>query len=171
MLGRLEAKDFNGECPNNWNTIYGGIDYGEAEATVSCRQLGNELGFTQVSASKVGMDDTDDGSGMNYEVICAGTESTLDSCTMFEHHGLEPGQMVSNFDTNHEYDVGLSCTFLGPGAECEECVAGKYSSTIGVTTCTDCDVGSYSSAGATSCEKVRVKEGRSAIKLLQKCCH
>ncbi|GMH48343.1 hypothetical protein TrRE_jg8423 [Triparma retinervis] len=147
VQGRLEAKDFNGECPNNWNTIVDSYLYiiGSAEPTIACRQLGNELGFTLVSASKVERDDTDDGSGMAYKVTCAGTESTLDSCTTFEHSGY--------YDTNHEYDVGLSCTFLGPGAECEECAAGKYSNTIGVTTCTDCDVGSYSSAGATSCEK------------------
>jgi len=144
VQGRLEVK-----VGDDWVTItsyesFGGqwSSGGEAESTVACRQLGNELGYTLVSASKVGSEDTDDGFGMAYEVTCAGTESTLDSCTTFE----------SFMDSNHGYDVGVSCTFLAPGDECEECVAGKFSDTTGVAACGECPAGSSSSVGASSCD-------------------
>jgi hypothetical protein len=151
VQGRLEVK-----VGDDWVTIasindsFGGSgtvggsrnsEGGEAESTVACRQLGNELGYTLVSASKVGRDDTDDGSGMAYEVTCAGTESTLDSCTSFE-------SMSSYY---HDYDVGVSCTFLAPGSECEECVAGKYSDTTGTAACINCAAGTGSTVGSVSC--------------------
>jgi hypothetical protein len=148
VQGRLEVK-----VGDDWVTavfvIDGGknISSGDAESTVACRQLGNELGYTLVSASKVGREDTDNGSGTGYQVTCAGTESTLDSCTMFQSLGLS---------INHAFDVGVSCTFFAPGDECEECVAGKFSNTTGVAACTNCAAGSYmSTVGATSCEQVR----------------
>ncbi len=59
VQGRLEVK-----VGGDWVTITedGGFWYGGgAESTVACRQLGNELGYTLVSASKVGRGDTDDG--------------------------------------------------------------------------------------------------------------
>jgi hypothetical protein len=148
MQGRLEVK-----VGDDWVTIAGhsssfggtGSSGGEAESAVACRQLGNELGYTLVSATKVGRMDTDDGSGLIYEVTCAGTESTLDSCTSFEYYS----------SSYHFYDVGVSCTFLAPGDECEECVAGKFSDTAGVAACTSCAAGSYSTVGAASCEQVR----------------
>jgi hypothetical protein len=158
VQGRLEVK-----VGNFWMTIAGfsnsfggtGSSGGEAESTVACRQLGNELGYTLVSASKVGREDTDDGSGMAYKVTCAGTESTLDSCTSFAPWG----------SVNHHFDVGVSCTFIAPGDECEECVAGKFSDTTGVAACTSCAAGSYSavvgSVSATDCQQVRVEGGRS----------
>jgi hypothetical protein len=141
VQGRLEVKvgdDWVTAC--DYSTGFGGS--GEAESTVACRQLGNELGYTLVSASKVDADDTDDGSGMAYKVTCAGTESTLDSCTSF----------VSWSSNHHDNDVGVSCTFLAPGDECEECVAGKFSGTSGVAACGECPAGSSSSAGASSCD-------------------
>jgi hypothetical protein len=153
VQGRLEVK-----VGGYWKTIasindsFGGdgSSGGEAESTVACRQLGNELGYTLVSASKVGREDTDSGSGMAYSVTCAGTESTLDSCTSF-------ASWISNA---HHLDVGVLCTFLAPGDECEECVAGKFSGTTGVALCTSCAAGSYmSTVGAASCEQVRVGGG------------
>jgi hypothetical protein len=134
-----------------------GTSGGEAESTVACRQLGNELGYTLVSASKVGRDDTDDGSGMAYTVTCAGTESTLGSCTIFEYD--------SWYGNRHYYDVGVSCTFLAPGDECEDCVAGKFSGTSGVAACTDCAAGSYmSTVGAATCEQVRWGGGEASAR-------
>ncbi|GMI52142.1 hypothetical protein TeGR_g13710, partial [Tetraparma gracilis] len=64
VQGRLEVK-----VGDDWVTVAGtsdsfggyGSSGGEAESTVACRQLGNELGYTLVSASKVGSSDTDDG--------------------------------------------------------------------------------------------------------------
>jgi hypothetical protein len=157
VQGRLEIK-----VGDDWVTIEavgysdgttsfggGGSSGGEAESTVACRQLGNELGYTLVSASKVSSSDTDDGSGrITYKVTCAGTESTLDSCTTFEYSGW-----------SNSNDVGVSCTFLAPGDECEECVAGKFSGTTGVAACASCAAGSYSTVGAASCEQVRVEGG------------
>jgi hypothetical protein len=140
---------------NNDPVSFGGAvpDGGEAESMVACRQLGNELGYTLVSASKVGSEDTDDGSGMAYEVTCAGTESTLDSCPYFTVGGTH-----SSF---HPYDVGVSCTFLLPNNECEECAAGKFSGTSDLSACHgECTAGSYSTVGAASCEQVRVEGGR-----------
>jgi hypothetical protein len=93
VQGRIEVK-----VGDDWVTVaeYGGFTYGgDDESTVACRQLGNELGYTLVSASKVGSGDTDDGSGTAYEVTCAGTESTLDSCTTVE----------SWSSSNHQFDV------------------------------------------------------------------
>jgi hypothetical protein len=216
VQGRLEVR-----VGGAWVTladIYSEYSYynsfqGSEEATVACRQLGNELGYTLVSASKVWREDTDDGSGMAYKVTCAGTESTLDSCTfeysnyhssycdtnhdgstnpcaadrtdyccdcscqtcgpkdfcvatLGSHCGIcNPdfsGGVCGNYfeecdggDSNHNYDVGVSCTFLAPGDECEECVAGKYSGTSGVAACASCTAGSYSTVGAASCQQVR----------------
>jgi hypothetical protein len=146
VQGRLEVK-----VGDDWATItsyessFGGdgSSGGEAESTVACRQLGNELGYTLVSASKVDRDDTDDGSGIAYSVTCAGTESTLDSCTRFEYNSWG--------SSNHYADVGVSCTFFAPGDECEECVAGKFSDTTGVAACTDCAAGTGSIASADGC--------------------
>jgi hypothetical protein len=153
VQGRLEVK-----VGGDWVTIasdgssFGGSGSsgGEAESTVACRQLGNEMGYTLVSASKVGREDTDDGSGMvyQYKVTCAGTESTLGSCTSFESSSSSAGW--------NSYDVGVACTLLAPGDECDECVAGKFSGTIGVAACMSCAAGSYmSTVGAASCEQVR----------------
>jgi hypothetical protein len=147
VQGRLEVK-----VGDNWVTIsstsesFGGSGSsgGQGPSTVACRQLGNELGYTLVSASKVNMYVTDDGSGMAYKVTCAGTESILDSCTTFEYYS----------SIYHQYDVGVSCTFLAPGDECDECVASKFSDTIGVAACRSCVAGSYSTVGAASCEQV-----------------
>jgi hypothetical protein len=151
VQGRLEVK-----VGDDWVTIAeegGFYSGGEAESTVACRQLGNELGYTLVSASKVGRGDTDDGSNvaMAYKVTCAGTESTLGSCTSFEYDSYN----------RHYYDVGVSCTFFAHDDECRECVAGMYSDTTGVAACTSCAAGSYSTVGAASCEQVRVGRGRS----------
>ena len=156
VQGRLEVK-----VGDDWVTIasypdsFGGSGSsgGEAESTVACRQLGNELGYTLVSASKVGREDTDDGSGMAYKVTCAGTESTLESCSNFE-----------SWDDYHNYDVGVSCTFLAPGDECAECVAGKFSDTTGREACMICAAGSYSGVGAPSCEQVRLGGGEASAK-------
>jgi hypothetical protein len=155
VQGRLEVR-----VGNDWVTVEGhessfggdGPLGGEMEASVACRQLGNELGYTLVSASKVGREDTDDGSGWRYMVTCAGTESSLVSCAYFENGG----------EGWHEYDVGVSCYFLVPGGdECEECVAGKFSDTTDVAGCIECAAGSYSSsAGATSCQLVSASEKR-----------
>jgi hypothetical protein len=160
VQGRLEVK-----VGDDWVTVAShGINFGgdgssggEAESTVACRQLGNELGYwyTLVSAIKVGREDTEDGFGMAYKVACAGTESTLDSCTSFEYFRSD----------QHYYDVGVSCTFLAPGEVCEECVAGKFSDTPGVAGCTSCAAGSYSavagSVSAADCQQVRVERRRS----------
>jgi hypothetical protein len=148
VQGRLEVK-----VGDDWVTLadnsYFNSFHGDEEATVACRQLGNELGYTLVSASKVGSSDTDDGSGTIYEVTCAGTESTLDSCTTFESWSMY----------SHTYDVGVSCTFLVPVFDCEECVAGEFSDTIGVAACMKCTPGSYSNTrGAASCEQVRIEK-------------
>jgi hypothetical protein len=151
VQGRLEAK-----VGNSWVPFLGlsgspltfggeGSSGGEAESTVACRQLGNELGYTLVGASKVGKLDTDDGSGTSYQVICAGTELTLDSCPTFRsYHSIY-----------HDRDVGVRCKFLGPGDSCAECEVGKFSNTTGITECAGCAAGSYSSAvGTAICEQV-----------------
>jgi hypothetical protein len=158
VQGRLEVKVGDEWVTiidgNNWGSGMGDWEIGSEEATVACRQLGNELGYTLVSASKVGVEDTDDGSGNIYQVTCAGTESALVSCTPFEPY-------YSN--DNHERDVGVSCTFLAPGNECEECVAGKFSDTSGTAACMNCAAGSYTgTVGAASCEQVRLGGGEAS---------
>jgi hypothetical protein len=161
VQGRLEVK-----VGDDWVTIasyqtsFGGdgSSGGEAESTVACRQLGNELGYTLVSASKVGREDTDDGSVFQVATFtCSGTEEMLSSCTA--------GAVYTDNSDHHVYDVGVSCTFLAPGDECEECVAGTFSGTAGVAACSSCAAGSYStvvgSVSATDCQQVRVEGGRS----------
>jgi hypothetical protein len=160
VQGRLEVK-----VGDDWATInsreasFGGAGSsgGDAESEVACWQLGNELGYTLISASKIGREDTDDGTGRAYQVSCAGTESTLDSCTSFA---------VDSWASSwgHNYDVGVSCTFLAPGDECEECMAGKFSDNIAVRVCSSCAAGWYSmvagSLSAADCQQVRVlREG------------
>jgi hypothetical protein len=151
VQGRLEVK-----VGDDWSTFLHApsynINFKEEEATVACRQLGNKLGYTLVSAGKVDSVNTDDGTGPGcYYASCAGTESTLDSCATFQDVYAE--------ENDHWYDIGVSCTVLAPGDECEECVAGKFSDTTGVAACASCAAGSYSTVGAESCEQVRVEGG------------
>jgi hypothetical protein len=154
VQGRLEVK-----IDGSWATVGDfsqyEVNFGEAGSTVACRQLGNELGYTLVSASLVDADLTVDGQNIPvYKATCAGTESTLDSCTL-EWWG----------PSYHEYDVGVSCTFLVLGLnsdECGECVAGKFSDTTGKASCMKCAAGSHSTGGAAaSCEQVRIEQRQS----------
>jgi hypothetical protein len=140
VQGRLEVK-----VGDDWVTIAedgGFYSGGEGESTVACRQLGNELGYTLVSASKVSRGDTDDGSGMAYLVTCAGTESTLNTCTSFEYYSWASGR--------HDFDVGVSCTFFSSGSSCAECVPGKFSGTTSTAACESCASGKTSASGAAS---------------------
>jgi hypothetical protein len=157
VQGRLEVK-----VGDDWVTLMDGhgesfSGSGDDEAMVACRQLGNELGYTLVSASKVSADDTDDGSGKTYQVICAGEEATINSCTSLDYWST----------CCHNRDVGVSCTFVSPGDECEECVAGKFSDNSGVAACTSCAAGSYStvvgSVSAADCQQVRVEGGAKRV--------
>jgi hypothetical protein len=143
VQGRLEV--FHGGL---WGTVCND-DFEEADAQVACRQLGNELGYTLASWSVVSNHDTDDGSGRTWldDLGCSGSETSLGDCS-------HPGWGTE--DCDHNEDVGVSCTFLVPGDECEECVAGKFSDTTGVAACTSCAAGSYStvvgSASASDCQ-------------------
>jgi hypothetical protein len=152
VRGRLEVK-----VGDEWATVPDGDGIAwmssfqsGAEATVACRQLGVELGYTLVSANKVASSNTDDGSSSApaYEVTCAGAEATLDSCTMFRLNNWASGRP--------DWDVGVSCTFLAPSDGCDECVAGKFSDTTSVAACMNCAAGSYSTVGAASCQQVRL---------------
>ena len=84
VQGRLEIN-----VEGDWATVLGGGGYPhaitEAEASVACRQLGNELGYELSSSSKIDRANTDDGSGKAYLIACAGTEASLDSCASFEY--------------------------------------------------------------------------------------
>ena len=100
-----------------WVTLHtNGGRFGNEEAEVGCRQLGNELGYTPTSSSVVDYDDTPDGSGeqVSSDYPCNGSEDELFSCNDF--YGWN----------SHQYDIGLRCTFVVAGDECEECPAGKY---------------------------------------------
>jgi hypothetical protein len=115
------------------------------------------LGYTLVSASKVGSDNTDDGSEFQVATFtCSGTEEMLASCTA--------GDVYSDTSNNHAFDVGVSCIFIAPDDECEECVAGTFSDNVGVAACTNCAAGSYStvvgSVSAADCQQVRIEEGK-----------
>jgi hypothetical protein len=158
VQGRLEVR-----AGDDWVNVEGysgsldSTDFEEEEATVACRPLGSELGYALVSSSAVSKDNTDTPtSGIMYEVHCTGVEDTLESCTSF---GAWHGNV-------RDWAVGVSCTFLAPGDECEECVAGKYSDTSGVAACTSCTAGSYSTVGAASCEQVRWGGGEASAKPL-----
>jgi hypothetical protein len=149
VQGRLEV--FH---DGQWGTVCDD-SFGEPDAQVACRQLGNELGYTLTSWSVVSNSNTDDGSGTVWldNLGCSGSESSLVDCS---HAGW-------GATDGHSEDVGVSCTFLAPGDECEECVAGKFSDTTGVAACTSCAAGSYmSSVGAASCEHVRWGEGEAS---------
>jgi len=117
--------------------------FGEGAATVACRQLWNDLGYLLDSASEVSYAETDDGTSPSYKVTCTGTEATLKPCPFFTFY----------FDAEfvHQYNAGVSCTFLAPSDECEVCSAGKFSDTTDASACVDCPNGSTSSAGATEC--------------------
>ena len=111
VWGRLEL--FVG---GEWVTVsdYG---FGGEEVEVGCRQLGNELGYTSTSWSRVYNTVTPDGSGVQYKVrYCQGNENELSSCREFDE--------VSS--PSHGQDIGLQCTFADDAVECEECPAGKY---------------------------------------------
>jgi hypothetical protein len=132
--GRLEVFHYG-----QWGTVCNnGFD--KADAQVACRQLGNELGYTL----------TDSVVSINYllggfdpiwldDLGCSGSETNLGDCS---HNGW------GNSDCSHDNDSGVSCTFLAPVEECEECVAGKYSDTMGVAACTDCAAGTSSTVVA-----------------------
>jgi hypothetical protein len=145
VQGRLEI-----EVDGDWVTVSGygdsfggaGSSGGEAESEVACRQLANELGsrYELVDANKVKALATDDGTGESYKVKCSGPEPTLTSCPKFEAGG-----------NGHQLDVGVACTFLVPGEDCEECAAGKFSDVADAAACNDCPAGSANAAaGSTS---------------------
>jgi hypothetical protein len=128
---------------------------GAAEATVACTQLGNELGYVLVAASKVDADDTPDGSdGNGYRVTCEGTELTLDECEF-------PGPVYSPDENcvinppcpNAKFNVGVACEFRVPSGTCEECTAGTSSGVTSSTeSCVPCAADTYSDTdAATSC--------------------
>ena len=74
---------------------------------------------TPDSWSKVHQGDIPDGSEdqkQYWAYDCQGNEDELSSCNLFEYPNTP-----SNI-----YDIGLRCTFVVAGDECEECPAGKY---------------------------------------------
>jgi hypothetical protein len=166
VQGRLEV--FH---DGQWGTVCDD-GFGWADAQVACRQLGNELGYTLTSSSVVSSSSTDDGSDPIWldDLGCSGSETSLGNC---RHAGwcsatnwavwCGPENWGTEYCGHYE-DIGVSCTFLAPGDECEECVAGKFSSTSGVVVCTSCAAGSYSTVGATSCQQVRWGGGEASAK-------
>ena len=113
VWGRLELYV---ESEEEWVTV-ASFEFLAEEAEVGCRQLGNELGYTPTSWSKVDRYDTPNGSGKQYFAYnCQGSEDELSSCGDFSSQDPAP----------HNGDVGLRCTFVVVGDECEECPAGKY---------------------------------------------
>jgi hypothetical protein len=127
VVGGDSIFDANGEVwgrleiwvGGDWVTVmgYDSSYFGDEEAEVGCRQLGNELGYPPVSWSVVGRSDTPDGSGKQYVAYnCQGDEDALSSCGVF-------GEDTSPY---HSHDVGLRCSFVVAGDECEECPPGKY---------------------------------------------
>ena len=110
VQGRLELK-VGGE----WVTVSGIWNHNGTE--VGCRQLGNELGYTLLSWGQIGYEGTPDGSGKQYYAKnCKGNEGDLSSC----------GEFYETSPAVHADDVGLRCTFVIAGDECEECPLGKY---------------------------------------------
>ena len=100
-----------------WVTVVESWFEDEEDSEVGCRQLGNELGYTPTSWRVVGKSDTPDGSGKQYFALnCQGNEDLLRSCGGFQE----------DTTPSHHFDIGLRCTFVVAGDECEECPAGKY---------------------------------------------
>jgi hypothetical protein len=147
VQGRLEVVP-TGET--DWGTIRstGTPGFDSNAAQVACQQLGDQLGFTLTASAYVLPENTDDASSSTeiwwWQVGCDGSEASIQECS---HEDTS--------STDHDAEVGVSCTFLAPGDECEECVAGKFSATSGVAACASCAAGSYSTIGAASCQQVR----------------
>jgi hypothetical protein len=148
VQGRLEV--FH---DGQWGTVCDDY-FGEPDAQVACRQLGNELGYTLTSWSVVGSSNvggpTPSGTGQIWlnDVSCGGTDTSLSDC----NHAGWGGPRTD--DCTHQEDAGVSCTFLAPGDECEECVAGKLSGTIGIGGFTSWAGGSLSTVGSGCCPPV-----------------
>lgn len=128
--GRIEFKP-SGETA--WTTIMGN-GWGDEDALVACREIGNELGYTTVSGVEVNIDETPDGSGEQrwYNVRCSGREETLESCS---------GEEDFPNGSNHYYDIGITCKFQF--VQCEACPTGMFSNSVDTSPCTDCEAGKY----------------------------
>ena len=129
VSGRIEVKP-SGQTV--WGTILND-SWGDTDALVACREIGNELGYATISGTALSYSNAPDGSGEVwwYEVACSGSEETLEDCS---HH--------TTSETSHYNDIGITCKFRQAN-ECEVCPAGKLSATIDNSPCTNCTVGKY----------------------------
>jgi hypothetical protein len=76
-------------------------------------------------------------------VQCDGTEAALADCPV--------NSMMNAFGTGANTFAMVTCTFLGPGDDCNECKEGTYSDTVGDSRCKTCNLGStLGLLGATS---------------------
>ena len=70
---------------------------------------------------------------------------TLQSCSSFGVWEYSPDY--------HDYDIGVTCTFEAPGAECVDCEKGFFSDATDNDACKPCTAGSYNpSEGSTECQ-------------------
>jgi hypothetical protein len=140
---------------NTYHTVNSFPGTGENEAMVACRQLGDEMGYTVESASKVARTSVEDGPGGDkYIVRCDGTESTLDACTTFQKGPTSSTVSWTTYNYDGEFDVGVSCTFRVSYGACEECAEGKYNDRPHYGLCADCEAGTYGTETGreTSCD-------------------
>ncbi|GMH48501.1 hypothetical protein TrLO_g4554 [Triparma laevis f. longispina] len=133
--GRVEVKP-SGE------TAWGAIHYwwwGDADALVACRQLGNKLGYATFSGTHLIYSNTLERSGEIWwrYVECSGSEESLESCSK-----------STTTSTSHYRDIGITCKFATPSATssttCLACGPGSYPANP-LPSCTKCEAGHYSS--------------------------
>ena len=124
VSGRIEVKP-SGQTV--WGTILND-SWGDTDALVACREIGNELGYATISGTALYKSDTPDGSGEIWwwNVQCSGSEETLESCSK-----------RTTTSTSHSRDIGITCKFV-EADECEACPAGTFSDTIDTSPCTSC---------------------------------
>jgi cysteine-rich repeat protein len=129
----------------SWGTVCSD-DWGAEETTVACRQLGCGVGTSSVK-------NFGGGSGPIWmdNVVCSGSETSLDSCSFngWGRHDCFHGL----YGAGSGLDVGVCCTVctlpqpgLSAEASCTACGAGKYGTDTGQTaeaSCTVCGAGKY----------------------------
>lgn len=157
-----EGTSYDGaDLPSHWlieDTWYPVADqletFGEAEATVACQQLGDEIGYSLVGASAVRWENTyqDAWSGdqTSLSMRCDGTETSVDSCT----YKFEP-YIVYDWDAavqQFSMNVGVACTFQEQTHTCTACAPGKSKNTTSFDACSPCAAGRYSIGGSATCQ-------------------
>jgi hypothetical protein len=125
-----------------WGTVCDD-SFGNPDAEVACRQLGNELGYEAVGWDFLGNIGSGSGQIWMDDLYCSGHEDSLSDCS---HRGW------GSHNCGHSEDAWVSCQLLAfHTGECEPCAAGSYGN-FDTGGCVPCELGGYSeTSGSSSC--------------------